>query len=66
MNVPFTLPTQELTDEFLAMAKARGMINLKGHKLVGGCRASIYNGMSLEGVEKLAACMKDFEAGMRS
>jgi len=63
MNVTFTLPTQEATDAFLNMAKGRGMINLKGHRSVGGCRASIYNGMPTEGVEALVKCMKDFEAG---
>jgi len=66
MNVPFTLPTKEETEAFLAMAKGRGMINLKGHRLVGGCRASIYNGMPIEGVEKLVACMHDFEHGERA
>lgn len=41
------------------------MINLKGHRSVGGCRASIYNGMPKEGVEALVTCMKDYEAGLR-
>ena len=66
MNVPFTLPTKGDTDAFLAMAKGRGMINLKGHRLVGGCRASIYNGMPIEGVEALVRCMYDFEKGERA
>jgi len=66
MNVTFTLPTQEDTDAFIAMAKGRGLINVKGHRSVGGCRASIYNGMPLEGVEALAKCMKDFEKGERA
>lgn len=62
MNVTFTLPTKEDTDEFLALCKEKGMINLKGHRLVGGCRASIYNGMPMEGVELLVNTMKEFEA----
>ena len=66
MNVTFTLPTQADTDAFLAMAKGRGMINLKGHRIVGGCRASIYNGMPTEGVEKLVQCIRDFENGARA
>ena len=61
MNVTFTLPSSELTDAFLAKTRAAGMINLKGHRSVGGCRASIYNGMPMEGVEKLVELMKDFE-----
>lgn len=65
MNVTFTLPTPEDTKAFLQMAEDRGMINLKGHRSVGGCRASIYNGMPKEGVEALVACMKDYEAGLR-
>ena len=65
MNVTFTLPTPEDTKAFLQMAQGRGMINLKGHRSVGGCRASIYNGMPKEGVEALAACMRDYEAGLR-
>jgi phosphoserine aminotransferase len=65
MNVTFTLPTQADTDAFLDMAKSRGMINLKGHRSVGGCRASIYNGMPREGVEALVRCIHDFEAGIR-
>ncbi len=62
MNVCFTLPTQELTDAFLKQTKARGLVSLKGHRLVGGIRASIYNAMPPEGVQALVACMKDFEA----
>lgn len=64
-NVTFTLPTQELTADFLRMAEGRGLMNVKGHRLIGGCRASIYNAMPLEGVEKLAECMTDFEKGLR-
>lgn len=64
-NVTFTLPTQEDTEAFLKMAKNRGMINLKGHRSVGGCRASMYNGMPIEGTKALVQCIKDFEAGKR-
>lgn len=62
MNVPFTLPNAELDDVFLKGAKERGMIQLKGHRSVGGMRASIYNAMPKEGVEALVAFMKEFEA----
>lgn len=61
MNVPFTLPSQELTADFIKYAKQNGIVNIKGHKLVGGCRASIYNGMPIEGVKKLIEVMKGFE-----
>ena len=61
MNVPFVLPTDELNAEFIDAAKKAGMVNLKGHRTVGGMRASIYNAMPVEGVEKLVAFMKDFE-----
>lgn len=61
MNVPFTLARPELDEEFLKGAKARGMIQLKGHRSVGGMRASIYNAMPLEGVQALADYMKEFE-----
>ena len=64
-NVTFTLPTPELTADFVRMAEGRGMINVKGHRLTGGCRASIYNGIPMTGVEKLAECMRDFERGLR-
>ena len=60
-NVVFTLPSQELTDKFIAEAKAKNIINIKGHKLVGGLRASIYNGMSIDGVNYLADFMNNFE-----
>ena len=62
MNVPFTLPTEELTTAFLQGAKERGMVQLKGHSSVGGIRASIYNAMPLEGVQALADYMKEFAA----
>jgi phosphoserine aminotransferase len=61
MNVPFTLKNAELDEEFLKGAKARGMVQLKGHRSVGGMRASIYNAMSLEGVRTLVEYMKEFE-----
>ena len=62
MNVPFVLPTDELNKQFIKEAEANGMVNLKGHRTVGGMRASIYNAMPVEGVEKLVAFMKEFEA----
>lgn len=62
MNVPFTLPTEELTTAFLQGAKERGMVQLKGHSSVGGIRASIYNAMPIEGVQALAGYMKEFAA----
>ena len=65
MNVIFTLPDEDMTKEFIKMAEARGMINLKGHRSVGGCRASIYNAMPYEGVQALVDCIGDFESGKR-
>ena len=62
MNVPFVTGDAEKDAEFIAQAKAAGFENLKGHRTVGGMRASIYNAMPQEGVEKLVAFMKDFEA----
>ena len=61
MNVPFVTGDQELDAKFVAEAKAAGFENLKGHRSVGGMRASIYNAMPKEGVEKLVAFMRDFE-----
>ena len=61
MNVPFFLRDEALNDAFLAGAKAAGLLQLKGHKSVGGMRASIYNAMPLEGVQALAQFMRDFE-----
>ncbi len=61
MNIPFTLKNAELDEEFLKGAKARNMAQLKGHKSVGGMRASIYNAMPIEGVRALVAYMQDFE-----
>ena len=62
MNVPFVTGNEELDAEFVKAATAAGFVNLKGHRTVGGMRASIYNAMPIEGVEKLVAFMKDFEA----
>jgi phosphoserine aminotransferase len=61
MNIPFTLPNESLDEAFLKEAKARGLIQLKGHRSVGGMRASIYNAMPVEGVRVLAAFMREFE-----
>ena len=62
MNVPFKLKDEALDDAFLKGAQARGMVQLKGHRSVGGMRASIYNAMPIEGVEALVTYMKEFEA----
>lgn len=62
MNVTFTTPNKDLDAKFVKESIAAGMTNLKGHRSVGGIRASIYNAMPLEGVEKLVAFMRDFEA----
>ncbi|MFW5632780.1 MAG: aminotransferase class V-fold PLP-dependent enzyme, partial [Acetivibrio ethanolgignens] len=61
MNVPFVTGREELDAKFVKEAKAAGFENLKGHRTVGGMRASIYNAMPKEGVEKLVAFMKKFE-----
>ena len=61
MNVPFVTGNEELDAKFVKEATAAGFVNLKGHRTVGGMRASIYNAMPIEGVEKLVAFMKDFE-----
>jgi len=62
MNVPFKLRDPALDDEFLKGAQARRMLQLKGHRSVGGMRASIYNAMPIEGVQALVGYMKEFEA----
>ncbi|PHT56385.1 Phosphoserine aminotransferase, chloroplastic [Capsicum baccatum] len=62
MNVPFTLAKPELEGEFVKTAAGEEMVQLKGHRSVGGMRASIYNAMPLAGVEKLVAFMKEFQA----
>ena len=61
MNVPFFLKDESLNDTFLVGAKERGLLQLKGHKSVGGMRASIYNAMPIEGVHALVDYLKDFE-----
>ena len=61
MNIPFVTGSEELDKKFVAEAKAAGLVNLKGHRTVGGMRASIYNAMPLEGVEKLVDFMAAFE-----
>ena len=64
MNITFVLKEeyQDLQDEFLAFATSKGMVGIKGHRDVGGFRASCYNAMSIEGCQALVACMKEFEA----
>jgi phosphoserine aminotransferase len=61
MNIPFYLRDESLNEAFLAGARERGLLQLKGHKSVGGMRASIYNAMPLEGVQALVTYLKDFE-----
>ncbi|TSA13007.1 MAG: 3-phosphoserine/phosphohydroxythreonine transaminase, partial [Betaproteobacteria bacterium] len=62
MNVPFKLQREALDEEFLKGAKAQGMVQLKGHRSVGGMRASLYNAMPIEGVQHLVAYMREFES----
>ncbi len=64
MNITFVLKPEyaDLQDEFLAFAQSKGMVGVKGHRDVGGFRASCYNAMSVEGCEALVACMKEFES----
>lgn len=61
MNIPFTTPSEELNEQFLQRAKGHGLVTLKGHRSVGGMRASIYNAMPTQGVQKLVDYMKEFE-----
>lgn len=61
MNITFTAGSEELDREFLAGAAKRGLVNLKGHKVTGGLRASLYNAMTMEGVRALENYMKEFE-----
>ena len=61
MNVPFVTDSDELNAKFIKQAEEAGFVNLKGHRTVGGMRASIYNAMPVEGIEKLVAFMKKFE-----
>ena len=62
MNVPFFLNDESLNAQFLEQSAAAGLAALKGHKMVGGMRASIYNAMPMVGVEALVGFMKKFEA----
>lgn len=61
MNVPFVTGDKDMDAKFVKEATEAGFVNLKGHRTVGGMRASIYNAMPKEGVEKLVAFMKKFE-----
>jgi phosphoserine aminotransferase len=61
MNVPFVTGSEELDAEFVKEATKNGLVSLKGHRLVGGMRASIYNAMPVEGVKALIEFMKKFE-----
>ncbi|MDD2922328.1 MAG: 3-phosphoserine/phosphohydroxythreonine transaminase, partial [Anaerolineales bacterium] len=61
MNVPFRLPSEELEDTFAKEAKKNNLIGLKGHRSVGGMRASIYNAVTLEGTQALVDFMKEFQ-----
>ncbi len=61
MNVCFRLPTEELEAKFIAEALDANFSGLKGHRSVGGCRASMYNAMPLEGAERLAEFMREFK-----
>ncbi|OYY49043.1 MAG: phosphoserine transaminase [Methylophilales bacterium 28-44-11] len=60
MNIPFRLRNEQLNDAFLKSAETRGLLQLKGHRMVGGMRASIYNAMPIEGVQALIGFMTDF------
>ena len=61
MNIPFVTGSDELDALFVKQAGENGLVNIKGHRTVGGMRASVYNGMPLEGVQKLVDFMKKFE-----
>jgi phosphoserine aminotransferase len=61
VNCVFTLKDETLNNEFIAQSKALGLVGLKGHKVLGGMRASIYNAMPIEGVKALVDFLKDFE-----
>ena len=65
MNIPFWLKDENLNAEFLTQAEQHGLMALKGHRIVGGMRASIYNAMPIEGVQALVAFMKKFEQGIK-
>jgi len=61
MNVPFRINNEDLTSKFLIEAEKNGLYQLKGHRLVGGLRASIYNAMPFDGVKALVEFMRKFE-----
>jgi len=61
MNVTFRLPSEELEQQFIKEATEKNMGGLKGHRSVGGCRASIYNAMPIEGIQTLVDFMKEFK-----
>ena len=61
MNVTFTTPDPDTDALFVKEAAAKGLVNLKGHRMTGGIRASIYNAMPVEGVQALVRFMKEFE-----
>jgi phosphoserine aminotransferase len=61
MNVTFRLPSEDLEKKFLDEAQKQGLGGLKGHRSVGGCRASLYNAVGIDAVEALVAFMKEFE-----
>ena len=61
MNIPFRLPSEELEDAFVKEAKKNDLIGLKGHRSVGGIRASVYNAMTIQGAEELVKFMKEFQ-----
>jgi len=62
MNIAFNLPTAELESKFIEEAAKVGLNGLKGHRSIGGCRASIYNAFPREGIVKLVKVMKEFES----
>jgi phosphoserine aminotransferase len=62
MNIPFYLRDESLNDAFIKGAQDNGLLQLKGHRAVGGMRASIYNAMPIEGLQALVAYMKVFES----
>jgi phosphoserine aminotransferase len=62
MNVPFVTGSEELDNKFVKEAEKAGFVNIKGHRIVGGMRASIYNAMPVEGIKALVDFMKKFEA----
>jgi len=61
MNITFRLPSEQLEEKCVAEAKAKGFIGLKGHRSVGGMRASLYNAMPLKGVKELVTFLSEFQ-----